>query len=93
MDNIAIEAYALCCLLPLIAFLLLAAQFYRHAPAKARPLFARTLQEEFPSSFEGLISISSLYKHQANTNPCSTLTSDDTSSVCNKSKDENEHQI
>jgi len=59
MDNIAIEAYALCCLLPLLAFLLLAVQFYFHSPVKTRPLFARTLQEEFPSSLEGLISISS----------------------------------
>jgi hypothetical protein len=51
MDNIDIEAYALCCLLPLLAFLLLTVQFYRNSRIKVRPLFAQTLQEEFPSSF------------------------------------------
>lgn len=29
MDNIGIEAYVVCCLLPLVAFLALAAEIYR----------------------------------------------------------------
>lgn len=58
MDNIGIEAYALCCLLPFIAFLTLAAQIYTNAPAK-NTLRDRLnlLNDDFLCSMQGLITI------------------------------------
>ena len=60
MDNIVVEAYALSCILPLLAFILLALQFY------CQPLHTKTSNSqhyesltEFPYRMGGLISISS----------------------------------
>ena len=60
MDNIVVEAYALSCILPLLAFILLAFQFYCQSlfttnknalPSEHHP--------EFPCRMAGIISISS----------------------------------
>ena len=58
MDNISMEAYALCCLLPFLAFLVLAAQIYLHAPPKGSlrgKLHA--LNDDMLTSMQGLITI------------------------------------
>ena len=60
MDNIAVEAYALSCVLPLIAFILLAFQFY--SQSSSTPTQNATVPhylEEVPCNVGGLISISS----------------------------------
>ena len=59
MDNIAVEAYALSCVLPLIAFILLAFQFYRNSsPTPLHNASATHYEEEIPCNMGGLISIS-----------------------------------
>ena len=60
MDNIAVEAYALSCTLPLVAFILLAFQFYRQSsPSSAQNVQQPQHLEEVPYHMSGLISISS----------------------------------
>lgn len=61
MDNIGVEAYALCCLLPFIAFLTLAAQLYCHATPK-RTLKGRLtlLNDDLLCNMQGLITITDL---------------------------------
>jgi hypothetical protein len=58
MDNISIEAYALCCLLPFIAFLTLATQIYFNATPK-NSLRGRlnAINDDLLCSMQGLITI------------------------------------
>lgn len=66
MDNIALEVYILSCVLPLLAFVLLAIQFYCSSPPH-KPQNASSLQllEEFPCHMGGLISIANQF-HDTN---------------------------
>jgi hypothetical protein len=59
MDYFAVEAYALSCLLPLLAFLLLALQFYQASTSKTQNGSTISLIEEFPSRLSDLVSITS----------------------------------
>lgn len=73
MDNIAVEAYALSCILPLVAFILLAFQFYRQStPAHHQNTPIPRYLEEVPSHMGGLISITADIQTQQNssTQPC-----------------------
>jgi hypothetical protein len=58
MDNIAIGVNALCCLLPLLAFILLTLQFFRNLPlCKTQVGNFTESYDEFPCAMGGLISI------------------------------------
>jgi len=58
MDNIAVGAYALSCILPLVAFILLALQFYHQSsPSHAQNTSIPRYLEEVPCHMGGLISI------------------------------------
>ena len=58
MDNLAEEAYAVSCILPLIAFILLSVQFYNQtSQAKTQNAPSCLNLEEFPCHMGGLISI------------------------------------
>jgi hypothetical protein len=58
MDNIGIEVYALCCLLPFVAFLTLAVQIYANSHAK-NTLRGKlnAANDDFLCSMQGLITI------------------------------------
>ena len=60
MDNIAVGAYALSCILPLVAFIMLLFQFYRHSPTVSHQnAVVPHYVEEVPCHMGGLISIAS----------------------------------
>ena len=60
MDNIAIGANALCCLMPFLAFMLLTLQFFRNSLlSKTQTTSKAECYDEFPCHMGGLISIKS----------------------------------
>lgn len=73
MDNIALEVYVLSCVLPLLAFVLLAIQFYCSSPPH-KPHNASSLQllEEFPCHMGALISIANQLHDPQSTFPQSS---------------------
>lgn len=77
MDNIALEVYVLSCILPLIAFVLLAIQFYCSSPPqKSQNASSLQLLEEFPCHMDGLISIANQLHDPQSTSPHSSKTSE-----------------
>lgn len=62
MDNIGVEAYSICCLLPCLVFLTLLAQLYCHAPLKKGLIRGglTLLNDDLLCSIQGLITINDL---------------------------------
>ena len=80
MDNIAVEAYSLSCLLPLLAFVLLTVQFCSRSPnAKLSHVSTLHRLEDFPCNLGGLITIAdevpSKHVHQTATSTINSKSS------------------